>query len=267
MFSISKGGCNTRHPQSFFITKPNGSTDWVLLITKTPALYKHGGKTYNVAAETAIIFPPNYPYFYHNPNGEYMDDWLHFSIDSPDNTLPVPIEPCVFFHVDNTDFLTVYLRQILWENAYTAFPAKEQNVDHLMSILFNHLSTFFSEKDAHTYYNPYYQKLKQVRIAMQDNYYEPKPSEYYAAKIGISQSHFQHLYKELFGIPFQKDYIKMRIDYSKSLLETSEMSIEQISETCGYSSSVHFHRQFKEMTNMTPAKYRKLFFNDFKSLI
>jgi len=53
----------------------------------------------------------------------------------------------------------------------------------------------------------------------------------------------------------------MRIDYAKDLLETSDLKLEQIAEYCGYSSEVHFYRQFKSIMEMTPAEYRRKYRN------
>lgn len=49
----------------------------------------------------------------------------------------------------------------------------------------------------------------------------------------------------------------MRIDYAKYILETSSLSIEQVAEISGYTNEVHFFRQFKQITGITPARYRK----------
>ncbi|HJC22526.1 MAG TPA: AraC family transcriptional regulator [Candidatus Eisenbergiella merdavium] len=73
----------------------------------------------------------------------------------------------------------------------------------------------------------------------------------------MSVSHFQHLYSRFFGISFQNDLIRMRIDHAQTLLTTTFLSTEQIAEACGYSNSTHFFRQFKKITGVSPAKYRK----------
>lgn len=73
----------------------------------------------------------------------------------------------------------------------------------------------------------------------------------------ISESYFQVLYRRLFGVSFQKDLISMRIDYAKTLLETSDLSVSAVSEMCGYQTEVHFFRQFKSLTGTTPLRYRK----------
>ena len=54
-----------------------------------------------------------------------------------------------------------------------------------------------------------------------------------------------------------QDIIDSRIQRSCELLKSSEMKIEEIAESCGYSSVSHFVKLFREKTGVTPAAYRK----------
>lgn len=49
----------------------------------------------------------------------------------------------------------------------------------------------------------------------------------------------------------------MRVDYSKYILRTTDLPMEQICDMCGYLNEVHFYWQFKKLTGTSPAKYRK----------
>lgn len=77
--------------------------------------------------------------------------------------------------------------------------------------------------------------------------------------IGISKTHFHRLYKELFGTSCKNDIITSRIDRAKWLLENTSLSVDQITEKCGYSNNSHFIRQFSTRTGSTPSSYRKHF--------
>ena len=92
---------------------------------------------------------------------------------------------------------------------------------------------------------------------MQTNIADEHSISKYAEELRISTSHFKHLYSQLFGSTFQSDLIHMRIDRAELLLQSTELSVDSIAEACGYSNPVHFYRQFKQIKETTPAKFRK----------
>ena len=54
------------------------------------------------------------------------------------------------------------------------------------------------------------------------------------------------------------DYItSCRVDYAKSLLIETDLTVESISEKCGFSNSTYFSKKFKDITGIPPIRYRK----------
>ncbi|MCR4902351.1 MAG: AraC family transcriptional regulator [Butyrivibrio sp.] len=261
MYRVLRGGCNTRHPSTFVLNRPKGLDNYVLLIIKSPAVFNLNGVVTEVAPDTGLIIDRNTCYSYGNPNGVYMDDWLHVSIDGDHSLKKCPLKRNTFFKISDSNLFTFLIRQLLFENLYTDGSFKEENTDCLMQVLINHIKTCLDTDRCDDTYGPYYSQLRNIRISMQSSLYNPQRAADYAMSLGISTSHFQHLYTDYFGISFQKDYIRMRIDYAKDLLETTDLPMEVIAENCGYHNDMHFYRQFKESTNMTPAHYRKHFRN------
>lgn len=75
--------------------------------------------------------------------------------------------------------------------------------------------------------------------------------------IGISRSHLQRLYKQIFGVTIKDDVISARIKRAMQLLSNTDMRIQEIAEQCGYNNESHFMRQFKVKCGMTAIQYRK----------
>jgi len=75
--------------------------------------------------------------------------------------------------------------------------------------------------------------------------------------IGISKSHLQRLYKQLFSASIRDDVINARIKRAMQLLEHTDMRVSEIAEQCGYNNENHFMRQFKEKSGMTAAQFRR----------
>ncbi len=77
------------------------------------------------------------------------------------------------------------------------------------------------------------------------------------AKIAnLSKSHFLHIFKKTTNttpLHYQK---VLRIEKACSLLNQTELSINEISYMCGYNDSNYFTRQFKSVMNVSPKQYR-----------
>ena len=102
----------------------------------------------------------------------------------------------------------------------------------------------------------YYEKLSLLRSKVYSAPYNEWSIEGLAHEITLSTYYFQHLYKKAFGISCLRDIINARIEYAKYYLTQTNLSIKYIAETCGYKNDVHFMRQFKSITHLTPTEYR-----------
>ncbi len=76
-------------------------------------------------------------------------------------------------------------------------------------------------------------------------------------KLGISKTHLQRLYKELFSTSIKDDIILSRMNRAMQLLAHTDLRVQEIAEQCGYKNENHFMRQFKEKNGMTALQYRK----------
>ena len=77
-----------------------------------------------------------------------------------------------------------------------------------------------------------------------------------ADMIGYSVTYFTRRFREETGFGIS-DYVKAaRIERAKILLETSENSVQEISEKLGFTTRNYFTKCFREITGMTPVEYR-----------
>ena len=91
-------------------------------------------------------------------------------------------------------------------------------------------------------------------------------NEYYTTKISIphlaklenmSMTAYNREFKRQMGIPPMKYIITQRIHLAKELLETTNLSITEISLTCGYDDINFFSRVFKENVRLSPTAYKR----------
>lgn len=77
----------------------------------------------------------------------------------------------------------------------------------------------------------------------------------------ISQSYFSRLFSKEMGDSFSNYISKLKIKWSKELLEESDMSVSQISDELGFNEPGYFIKIFKKYEKVTPSVYRKYYKN------
>lgn len=257
MIKAIKGGCETRHPNTYRMSRPKGLPNYVVLIVRTYGEFQIGTEFFSVTPPQAIIFAPDTDYSYGNPNGDYVDDWIHFEITDSlyiQHLISMSNKP---FPIGNHKLFTFCIQQILWELSYGHADFASENMDSLFVLMFNHLIIAYKEKNSLKARNPFQNQLQLLRLDMENSINEPHCIKEYARKLNISSSYFQYLYKNFFGISFQQDLIRLRVERAKFIITTSNLPLEQVAEICGYTNEVHFYRQFKKLTGISPAKFRK----------
>lgn len=73
----------------------------------------------------------------------------------------------------------------------------------------------------------------------------------------MNPSAFCRYFKENTGKTLIEYITDMRIGYACKLLSDDKMNISEICLECGFESSAHFNRSFKNKTGITPSEYRK----------
>ena len=257
MYKIIAGSCNSRHSQNFRMFRPNGFHCHVMLVVKSPSLFKIDGQEFTVGTNHVFLIRPNTPYEYRSISGDYVNDWLHFECEyealSPEFQKlyhqPIPLLNVMHF--------SSYMQQLVWERHYGDDDFRQENMEMLMQIMLHNLVQAFRQKDSALPYTPYASRLQNLRLNMQAQPYRNFSPKELADTVGVSPSYFQHLYKDFFGQPFKTDLINMRMDYARELLVGTTLKMEEVARMCGYNNEIHFYRQFHQKTGMTPKEFQK----------
>lgn len=77
-----------------------------------------------------------------------------------------------------------------------------------------------------------------------------------AEEIHMNSDYMSHLFHKKAGVSLSNYILVERIHYAQKQLSTTNLSIQQISEKCGFSGISYFHRQFKKLTGLTPQQFR-----------
>lgn len=93
---------------------------------------------------------------------------------------------------------------------------------------------------------------------IEQNYHNPDLSLPMLAKhLGLNPSYLSRLFKEEAGLPFVQYVLRYRIQKSLDYLVKASYTNKEIAYSIGFSDPFYFSKKFKEMTNMSPAEYRK----------
>lgn len=256
MLEITKIGQDTKHDHTFFVDRPQGHPLYLLILVKTPAKFFVNSKWVETSAGIAVIFKAGQRHLYgplesHLDFPAYVDDWMH--IVPPISVLSnhFPFGTPILLHNPN-DYYSLF--HLIYTEFYGASFHKNRILDHLTTALLNKIEDESKTKE----YPPIYYQIASLR----ENIYR-NPQFHWnitdmAASIHISEGYLQSIYKHFFNTTCIADVINSRIQTASELLISTNKSIEEIAETCGYQNTEHFIRQFKKSIGITPAKYRKI---------
>ena len=77
------------------------------------------------------------------------------------------------------------------------------------------------------------------------------------AEIPLEYGYLSSLFSSVEGITIEQFIIRQKIERAKELLFYGELSLAQIADELGYSSSAHLSAQFKKTAGMTPSAFKK----------
>ncbi|MGH7146098.1 MAG: helix-turn-helix domain-containing protein [Planctomycetota bacterium] len=84
----------------------------------------------------------------------------------------------------------------------------------------------------------------------------PVAVEAMAARVGLSAGHFRALFKQTLRSTPAQYLIQLRLERARRLLITSELTVNEVARTLGWSYPHYFIRQFKQGCGVTPAAWR-----------
>lgn len=261
MFDIKHTACNTVHRCNEVIYHIENRDFFILIYTKTEAVFEIDGCKQIVAEGSIVLLPPDVKALYYGNSNEYIDDWINFydtqgvlaSMGIANNDFSdcgIPFACPLIFGPDSP--VGAYF--MLIANAFHSGLAQSKAItDNLMLALFEFIKSRYAENKSII---PHYNAILSIR---QEIYANPQ-REYRIPSLArcawLSSIYFQELYKKAFGISCGADIINSRIENARRLLSETAYTIEQIAERCGYNNSIHFSRQFKQVMGVAPSKWR-----------
>lgn len=109
------------------------------------------------------------------------------------------------------------------------------------------------------YSMPYHNDIEAAAEYIEKNYSQPISIDDLVAVIHMSKFYFVRIFHKIMGVPPYSYITNYRINQAKILLHSTNKTVAEIAEQCGFLDTSNFITHFKKHTGQTPLKYRKDF--------
>jgi AraC family transcriptional regulator of arabinose operon len=246
-------GHNFTHREGLTILRPAGAGNYAFVLVKSEAEVLLDGAFRPVPPHSCVLFRPDTPQHYRDKAKPFINDWLHCECEGEDffGGIGFPLDQ-VLPAKDPT--LSRRILELLGV-FHGSSPYRERILDCELKAFFCRLLDDGGGKIMTR--GRYVRQFTALRSAIYGSPQTPVTVDDLAREVNLSRSHFQHLYRELFGVPVMTDIISSRLEYAKHLLRGGGLAVTAVARLCGYENDAHFIRQFKKMVGTTPGRYRR----------
>lgn len=256
MLRMVYGGYDAVHKHPFEMFRQKGVEDYTLLLVKSSAYFYLNGKRMETGPQMAILYPPHTMVRYGSDGMTYKDDWIHFELTEEETILEklgLPFETPMY--LSDMSSISGCLRLLVRKKRKGGLYETETE-DALLRGLLYMLAALVNGKQDEKKHRRYYREMQELRVEIYNTPESRWDVPRMAEQLHLSESYFQHLYREFFGISCFRDVIEARMERARFLLGTTDMAVGMLAEVCGYESELHFMRQFRQKVGMTPTEYR-----------
>ena len=182
--------------------------------------------------------------------GKVLHLFIHFTLGYPFDT----ISPDIFVF-DMTPELAKIIDSITQQLIAGQLKFEQQNSLELYALLFSLLHRLPS----HTWRNLKLDNrvIKGIRHMEKNLRTREIQNSSLADLAGMSVNAYARLFKDQTGYSPRKYLVKLRVEKACNLLHHSDLSIEQIAASCGFSDRYYFTRIFSRTMDVSPGAYRK----------
>jgi AraC-like DNA-binding protein len=240
----------------YFTERANLNSFLIALTLSGSGKLQYEGKEYNLTKGDCFFIDCMKKHSYQTPKGETWEFlWIHFY---GSNALGYYEEFCKneFRILNNSENSQIEdsLRSIITITQKRDITTEVKTSGFINSIL-TELIVRNSTNQVSTILIPGF--VKYAAKYIDQNFKEQITLEKVSHLSGVSRFYLSKEFKRYIGITFNDYLIGARISYAKELLKYSELSVNEITYSCGMNHVSHFINLFKAREFMTPHEYRK----------
>lgn len=242
--------------------RPNGRPDYQLIYIAAGVahfFFSEEDTETIIPAGTFVLYRPHeyQRYIYYNSDHTEVF-WIHFSGNDVENILEqlgIPDD----IHTMTTGTKILYAE--LFKEIISEIQQRKTGYEYMIDYCFRQLLIHISRDSNISRTNTDNYIQKEIELAQQyfnNHYTENLNIEEYASSRGMSISWFIRNYKSYTGTTPLQYILDRRIANAQILLESTDYSINEISNIVGYDNQLYFSRLFTKQKGISPKKYREL---------
>ncbi|MDF2942456.1 MAG: AraC family transcriptional regulator [Herbinix sp.] len=248
------GYFETKYP--YFTERKNLNSFLLIYTISGKGHLKYDEKDYTLTSGTVFLIDCiKYHYYESSIDDPWVILWVHFngsyamgyyeelmkngfSILEPEDTFP----------------LESSLRRIL-----SLHEKKDVNRELITSSLIVNILTEMilmnTPKELYSHYTPNY--IKEIKEMLNNRYKDRITLDDLERELNISKYHLAKEFKKHTGTTVNEYLIDQRLSHAKELLKYSDLSVSEITFSCGMNNVSHFINLFKDREGRTPLNFRK----------
>lgn len=247
-----------RHPGDFAIDRPKGNGYFVFVHFGTAITVKDVNGVGRHERNSAILYSPSTPTWYSGVDHEWENTWFHCGGAVGDRADRYGIPTNLVMPIGPLDFLAPFLTAVLHENLRREV-FWEETIALLADDFFCRLgrrAAQMHDKTLTPYQREQIETMRNLRAAVHGDLRRQWRVEDMASLAHLSPSRFTSIYRSFFGMAPMDDLIESRLSHAGKLLQQSSLSINVISEMCGFNNVTHFSRFFHLRRGVSPRDWR-----------
>ncbi len=253
-FFVTECGLSHIEGRDYLFVRETGRPDYHLIyLVKNHGTFITSTGQVTLYPGEALLLPPNKKHGYHiyeTDGAVYY--WLHFDGTVAEAYLSQLALTCETVHTIGLSARLPRLFDSINEELQSQLP----HYTEICAGLLRQILSIIAQK---TGFSEQARTIQTVIRAIGRDFRENIPLEEYAKNCGYSKYHFIRLFKEATGqTPIVYRNI-LRIENARTLIEQTPYTLQEISDSLGFSDPSYFSKIFKKHTGKSPKAYRQAY--------
>lgn len=233
----------------FTVVRKKGRKDYhILLIDSGKCELLHKGKSYTLTRGNLAVYAPNEEQKYSFYAG-CSSLWCHFNGSLVEELFhSCNLTSGVYLLNPNKEIFESYSTLIQRFHQFDKLTLANASLLELIYYISNASKALEQSRNSDI--------ITKVLTYINVNYNKQLTLDELSEKVGYSKSRFSHIFLDIVGMSPIKYMNDIRLKNSCELLHSTNLTIAEIAQSCGFNDPLYFSRIFKKKYKISPKQYR-----------